>query len=396
MPNFQYQALNNQGQEVRGALEAENLFDLSVKLKKQEIYLVKVIEKNAISASNKISLIDIVSSTRQLATLLEAGLSLDSALYFLEEQFKGRALAQIFAQIYQSIKGGESFSQSLSKHPKQFNNLYVSMVYAGEKAGNLDQVLSRLADLLENQMKLRGRIEVILAYPVLMLCIGTGVLFFLLSFVVPMIAEMFVQLGRQLPLPTLILITISSFFKKFWWLLLLIAAIFIFSARFYIRKPKGRLFFDQLKLRAPMVSELFLKASVTNLSRTLCSLLAGGVEIITALEIVKDTSSNQVISKAVESVKESVSKGARLSSALERHKVFPPLFIRMVSAGEKSGQLPQMLLKSSEIYENELTVSVNKLVALLEPALILAVGLIVGFIVLAILLPIMSMSQLVR
>ena len=396
MPNYDYQALDKAGKDFFGSLEAETSGDLGAKLKEKELYLVKIVnnEKN-IKGTKKTSLTELAVATRQLAILLQSGFPLTEAFSFLVEQFKNKQLGGIIEDIRQQVRSGSSFNQALSRYSKVFGPIYINMVRAGEIAGTLDSVLFRLAGLLENQIKLRGRLQVILTYPAIMVFVGTGVLFFLLMFVVPMVSKIFIQMDQSLPLPTVILMSVSLALKKFWWIILSLLTGIFFLFKVYIRKQKGKLFFDRLKLRVPVISDLFIKGSIINFSRVLSTLLDSGVEILAALDIAKNTADNQVISSAISSSKDLVSKGSSVSSSLEKSGVFPTMFIRMVAAGEKSGQIQNLLSKSADIYENELTTSLNRFVAMLEPGVILIMGLVVGFIVLAILLPILEMSQLV-
>jgi len=399
MSNFSYQAINKQGRQCRGSLEAGSQQDLSVKLKGKGLYLTKVISGEIKTVSSrKTSLAEIIAVTRHLGTLLGAGFPLAEALSFLIKQFKGKPFGKVISKIHQDVKSGSSFHQALSRHPNQFSSLYINMVHAGELSGTLDAILFRLADFFENQQKLRSRLQTIFIYPVIMALVGGGVLFFLLAFVVPIVSEIFIQMNQSqsLPLPTVVLIAVSSFFKKFWWIMLVFLGGMFFSLGLYARKPKGKLFFDKLKLRTPFFCGFFLKASIVNFSRTLATLLAGGMELLRALDIVKDTADNKIVSGAIGFLKKSVSRGASFYSALEGAGIFPLMFIQMVSAGEKSGQLEQLLAKSADIYEDDLTSLINRLVAILEPGIILVMGLAVGFIVLAILLPIFEMSQLIR
>lgn len=397
MPTFHYQALDKEGKEKTGILEAHTREELISRLKDKQLYLINAeIKKGRLVNLKTTPFIEIVTATRQLANLLMAGLPLVEALSFLMSQFEHKPLGEVLSDIHQRVKSGFSFHYALSQHPKEFSPLYVNMVYAGEVSGTLEVILFRLADLLEQQLNLANRLKTIFIYPTIMLLMGGGVLFFLLTFIVPVVTQVFNQTQQTLPLPTVILINISSWLKKFWGLILMVMGTTLFSLRFAQKKRKIKLFFDRLKLRIPIVSFLCIHTNIINLSRTLATLLGGGVELVKALAVVRETVTNGVIANAISRWQELLIKGVSIASSLEQIKIFPPLFVRMAAAGEKSGKLKELFYKTADIYQSELTTTLNRLVTILELGMILLIGVIIGFIVLAILLPIMEMSQLIR
>ena len=305
-------------------------------------------------------------------------------------------LKKILAQIKESVNEGNSLASSLAKHPKIFSQIYVNMVRAGEESGSLDLVLYRLSELTEHQQALRGRLKAALIYPLFMLLIGALVLFFLITFIVPNITKIFDEMHQVLPLPTLILIGTSGFLKSFWWLVLGGLGCGALVMRRLIRTPKGRHIWDRFKLVMPVVGPINTRTAMARFSRTLGSLLQNGVPLLTALGIVKNIVSNTLMAQAIDTSMADIQSGKALSASLSRSKWFPPLAIQMISAGEQSGEIEAMLNKIAEIYEGEVESQVLAITSLLEPVMILFMGLTVGFIVISILLPIFEMNQMIR
>ena len=401
MQVFHYRALDKQGKEHTGSIEAVSLVELQTNLRRQGLYLVDTNVKNLQTKRKglefkNVTQIELAAATRQLATLLTAGLPLLEALTVVIDQIDRRQLGVILMDVREAVKSGTSLSDALSRHPRVFFDLYVNMVKAGEASGALEAVLVRLADFIEKQVALRNRIQVLLTYPCLMLIIGSIVLFFLFTFVIPIVSEVFVQMRATLPLPTLILIKLSWILQRLWWAILGVLFAIVFLINRYTHTKNGALLFDKFKLGMPIAGTLFLKAALSRFSRSIATLLSGGVELLTALEIVRLTAGNRVISQAIGSVRNSVSKGADIATSMKETGIFPPLVMHMVAAGEKSGQLDKLLTKVADVYEEELMQAVNRLMAILEPGLILIMGLVVGFVVISILLPIFEMTQLIR
>jgi general secretion pathway protein F len=284
----------------------------------------------------------------------------------------------------------------MKSHPRAFSGLYTNMIQAGETSGALDVVLARLADFQENQVKLRNKIWATMTYPVMMLFIGMGVMVFLFTFVIPQVTRVFEDLGQALPLPTLVLISISNFFRFYWWVIIGVILILTFALAKYIKTPKGKVVYDRLILKAPLFGKIIKLIAISRFSRTLSTLLASGVPLITSMDIVKAVVNNSVLSKVLEDTKDRVREGETLSEPLKRSGIFPSMVIQMITVGERSGELERMLAKVSDAYDNEVDTTVAGLTSLLEPVMILVMGIIVLFVVLSILLPIFEMSQVVR
>lgn len=333
--------------------------------------------------------------TRQLATLVGAGFPLVSALDALVPQTRSKVFKKIMVQVKDAIVEGKSFAGALSQYSGVFSSLYINMVKAGETSGTLEIVLEQLADITEKQQALKGRIRTALAYPVLMMIIGALVLFLLLTFIVPTITSIFSDMNQVLPAPTRFLIAVSGFFKSFWWILLIGIALMLVGVRSAKKTIGGRYVIDRALLWLPLLGPVIRKLSVARFARTLGSLLKNGVTMLTSMEIVKNIAGNSLISRAIEDATQEVSKGQGLGVSLGRAEVFPDLAIQMIQVGEQSGELEQMLEKMSVVYENEAETSILGMTSLLEPLMILCMGLIMGFIVLSICLPIFEMNQLV-
>jgi general secretion pathway protein F len=408
MPVYEYTALDIKGKTISGIIDADSSRTARQKLRSSKIFPVSIEEvhdtskiktKKSFSFKDSFSRVrpyEISMMTKQLATLLGAGLPLVSAMDALISQIRSQAFKKMLAKIKDSIVEGNSFARSLSLFPGTFSSLYINMVKAGETSGALDIVLDRLADITEKQEALKNRIRAAMAYPVLMSLIGMLVLFFLLTFIVPNITSIFSEMNETLPAPTLFLIKISAFFKNYWWMILIVLAISLFSLNSVRKTVKGRYFFDKTKLLLPRFGILAKKIAVARFSRTLGSLLDNGVPLLSSLEIVKNIVDNALISDAIEAASKEVGRGQGLGPALAGTKMFPDLTIQMILVGEQSGKLEAMLDKIADVFENEVENSIMSMTSLLEPVMILIMAVIVGFIVLSICLPIFEMSTLIR
>jgi general secretion pathway protein F len=408
MPVYEYTALDRAGKNVSGIIDADSTVAARQKLRATGKFPVQVNESTVKTKSesaagfslsslfNRVAPDDIHALTRQLATLLNAGIPLVGALDALMEQTTSPPLKKIIAQIKESVNEGNSLTVSLTKHPKLFSNIYINMVRAGEASGSLDVVLERLAEFGEHQQALKGRFQAALVYPIFMAIIGSGVLFFLLSFVVPNLTRIFTEMKQVLPLPTTILIWFSGFMRSYWWAIVLLMVAAIFGIKEFIRKPKGRHIWDTLKLRAPVIGQINRQIALSRFGRTLGSLLQSGVPLITSLQIVRNIVNNVLIGTVIDEAMEDIQAGKSLNFALSRSIWFPPVFRQMVAVGEQSGDLERMLQKIAESYEREVETRIAGMTALIEPIMILLMAVIVGFIVISILLPIFEMNQMVR
>ncbi|UCF83111.1 MAG: type II secretion system inner membrane protein GspF [Desulfobacteraceae bacterium] len=408
MPVYEYTALDGAGKNVNGIIDADSAVVARQKLRGSGIFPVRVKEtsskpKDVPSGSISVSSLfkrirpgELSATTRQLSILLGAGVTLVGSLDALIFQAANPVLKKIMAQIKESVNEGKSLAFSLSQHPKVFSQIYINMVRAGEASGSLDLVLDRLAEFSERQDALRGRFRAALAYPVFMFFIGSVILFFLITFIVPNITKIFSEMHQTLPLPTLALIGLSSFLKLFWWLVLLVLGGCIMLLKKLIKTPKGNHIWNEIKLRIPILGTINMKMAMARFGRTLGSLLQSGVPLITALQIVRNIVNNTLIAEVIDNAMEDIEAGASLATPLAQSLWFPPIAIQMISVGEQSGELENMLNKIADIYERETESQIMALTSMLEPVMILVMGVVVGFIVISILLPIFEMNQMIR
>ena len=404
MPTFTYTARGRDGKKITGTLTAENRQAVSQMLISRGLTAETVQAMTGAQAGKKMGRTDrkvktgeLLVFTRQLSTIVSAGLPLLQGLDILAEQTEDANFAAVIYAIGEDVESGSSFSEALRKYPQVFPDLYVSMVRAGEAGGDLDGVLLQLADYLEAMAELRRRIKSAMTYPVaalsLILLISAG----LIVWVVPQFQEIFSTLGATLPKPTLILIAASNVLRS--WKVLIVIAVFIgiiMAIRAYGTTAGGRYNLDALKLRIPVFGQLQRKVSISRFTRTLSALTRSGVAILQALEIVERTAGNEVFARIVAEAGDSVRSGQTLAEPLSRSDQFPPMVTRMIAVGEKTGALEQMLTKISDFYDSEVKATVDSLTSLIEPILIMMMGIIVGGIVLALFLPIFSMSQNIK
>jgi general secretion pathway protein F len=338
---------------------------------------------------------DLVAFTQQLATLLEAGLPIDRALGIQEELTASPRLRAIIGDLLRSVRGGTSLGEALAKHhPRPFSRLYVNMVRAGERGGFLEQTLRRLAEFLEEAQEFRDALVSALIYPTLLAAVGSAAVIFLMTFVIPRFADIFRDLGSTIPLPTQVLLMISAWLRRYWWAITGAALATALALRVWMATPAGRLQADRILLRLPMLGPIALLTEVARFARITGTLLRSGVPMLAALAVVKDMMGNQVLARAVDSLGDGVRGGAGLSKPMVDTGVFPALAIHMVRVGEETGRLDEMLLKVGATFETDTRKNLKRMVALIEPGIILVMGLVVGFIVVAMLLAILSITDI--
>lgn len=407
MPIFEYEALNSSGKLVKGMIDAESARAARNKLRGLSIYPIQIKEESetnvlALRQSpfslffRKVKARDLVSAFRQLATLAEAGIPLTSSLTALVDQLHNPLLKKVFTQVRERVREGNSLAEALALHPQIFPRLFIGLVRAGEASGTLPLSLARWADFSEQQIDMQERIRAAMTYPIFMFIIGLGVLFFLLTFVIPTVTKIFADLGQSLPLPTLILITISNFFSRYWWFALLIMLLFFFLIKRYMQSAAGILFRDRWRLKLPLIGDLHRQLVISRWARTMSTLLEGGLPLISSLQISQEVVGNVLFRKALAQTEERVRGGEELSFALQENGLFPALVVEMVSVGEKSGYLAKVLEKIAAHLERETEIEIRRRMSLLEPVMILVMGVAVGFVALSVLLPILEMSQAIR
>jgi type IV pilus assembly protein PilC len=411
MEKFNYTAVTKDGADIKGTIEAVNLTDALMKIKekgyfpsevipaqlsaKKKMFWGSLLEKLSFLklTERKVKEIDLVIFTRQLSVLLDAGLSLVRGLYTLKKQSRFKAMNAIIADIVDMIESGRAFSDALAHYPETFSKVYINIVKAGETGGAMDQVLRRLADYLERNLKLRQRIKAALIYPSLVLAVSVIILILVIVFVIPRFMEMFQDTGIALPFLTLFVLSMSNFLLSKWYLFLVGIVLLMVFYKMLLSNFRFRKGIDKLKLNLPIVGELIQKLIAARFARTLSTLLSGGVPILRALELTKEVSGNEIVAAAIADVSEHVKEGGFISKVLENNPAFPQLMINMIAVGEESGSLDKMLAKVADTYEEEVDVTANTLTALLEPVLVIVMGGIVLLIVLAMFLPLLTLIQ---
>jgi len=385
-------------------VDADSAAEARRKLRAARVHVLEIAEAGEARAASaggriewrRIRTADLASATRQWAMLLHSGMALVPALGALVEQLGDHPLGRVLGRVRDRVNEGMALARALEEHPRVFPEVYVNMVGAGEAGGELESVLSRLADMLERRARLGNKVRAAMAYPAFMSLVAAGVVVFLLTFVVPSIAKLFVEMKRTLPWPTVALIAVSDFLRDYLWAVGAAALTIWGLFRLWAATESGRLLRDRWALKVPLFGPLFLKIAVSRFARTLGTLLASGVTILDALDIVKRVTGNACLARTIEDVKQSVRHGDSIANPLRRSGVFPPIVCHLVASGERGGNVEEGLLKVADIYDNEVESSVVALTSLLEPILILVMGLVVGFIVLAILLPVFEINQAIR
>jgi len=402
MPTYRYKAYAAGGGANVGAIEAESPREAQQALRQRGLYATEVVPESAVSPAvtglfrRGITLAELSLMTRRLATLVGSSVPLYEAMTTLYEQEADGELKRTISRVRDRLSQGANLAAALAAEPAVFGESYVSMVAAGEAGGALDTILERLAEFLEDQREVKSRVTAALAYPLLMILVGGGVMLFLLGFVIPKIVVMFEQNKAALPLITVLLIKTSAFIRQGWWALLILAAAGVVAYRKLTRREPFRLKRDRFFLSLPLAGSLLRTLILSRFARVLGLLLASGVPVIRATEITGDVVVNRVYRTFLRNARERLAEGAGFSQILKGSELFPPLLVHMIAVGEKGGELEAMLLKAGAAFEKEFDTGVTRFMSLLEPLLVLAMGVAVGTIVIAVLLPIFQLNQLVK
>lgn len=424
MANYQYLALDTKGEQTTGVISAATESEAIQQLRAKGLYPTQISEEGKAKGKGKVVPLkakgkakgvakaktvakgkvggsikpkSLAIFTRQLATLIDSGLPLLRSLTVLEKQEPNPVLRATVIALAENVQGGSTFSESLAQHPKIFNKLYINMVKAGELGGVLETVLNRLSEYQEKAEKLKSKIVSAMVYPAIVMIIAVGILVFLLIFIVPKFTEMFSNTGSELPLISQIVFGMSAFFlaNPFWVpnvvFVFIAVGIFVFLFKLWGKTPPGRLMIDTMVLKIPILGDLQRKSAVSRFARTLGTLVTSGVPILQALNITRDTAGNVIISRAIDKVHEAVKEGETIVTPLQASGVFPNMAISMVDVGEETGQLPEMLLKVADVYDDEVDNAVTALTSVLEPIMIVILALIVGAVVFALFLPLIKM-----
>lgn len=412
MPVYQYRGYRADGASATGIIDAESPKVARLKLRKDGVFPTEMAEQEGASRTMTtrpgatpvagvgrtpaLTVTDVALMTRQLATLLVAGLPLVDALGVLMDQTERKGVKGLLADIREAIRGGASYSAVLERYPRDFSPIYVHMVRAGEASGALDQILFRLAEFLEKQLALKNKVTNAILYPAIMLVVGTLVLFFLVTFVVPKITAVFAHSKQALPWPTVVLMEVSHFCLNYWMVLLggLLGVIWV--VRRALRTEAGAVLADRILLKVPLIGQVARMVSISRLASTLATMLSSGVQLLDALDVSKRVMNNRILEQAVEEARQNIREGETIAEPLKRSGEFPPLVTHMIAVGEKSGEMEEMLRRVGQIYDGEVDRVITRFTSLLEPVMIVVMGVIVLFIVVAILLPIFEMGQMVR
>ena len=402
MPIYAYKGMDRTGKEVKSSINVESIIAAKTRIKSMGIMLIDIKEERAKGTTaggsmfrigGSVSVDDLALMTRQLATLIRAKIQIVEALQALVDQVEDQNLRLVLSDLRQKVNEGASLAKALGDHPKVFNNIYINMVEAGEASGTLEIVLLRLADFTEAQVKLKNKIKGAMTYPAIMGVFGFGMMNVIFIFVIPKMAKIFTSTKRELPLITKICIWISEFMQGYWWAIIAGMIGSFFAFRHYINTPSGRAVWDRAILRLPIVGILIKMINVSRFCSTLGTLMQSGVPILTAMTIVKNLISNVHMADAVEKARVSVSEGASLTQPLIQSGYFPPLVTHMIRLGERSGELEPMLKIISENYEDQVQSRIGGLTSVLEPIMMICLGGAVGFIVFAVVIPMMDLNQ---
>jgi type IV pilus assembly protein PilC len=406
MPLFEYFVKDPKGKDQHGTQEASDLNSMVTALRSQGYIIIRIAEAKKQSdfvkglvgpsksegKSGSIKIDDLVIFSRQMATLVAAGIPIVQALDILAEQSEKAKLKSILRDIHREVQGGKSFSEALVKHKKIFSDLFINLIKAGETSGSLEEILDRLASYLEKTSALQKKVKSALMYPSTVSVMAFLITYGMMAGVIPKFATMFQGLNAKLPAPTVFLITLSNFLAAYWYVVFGGIFFVIVATRQILHTPAGKLAWDSLTLRLPIFGPIFIKVAVSKFARTLATLVRSGVPILSALEIVSKSSGNKRLEIVIKSVMESVKKGDTISLPLGKSGVFPQMVVRMIGIGEETGELEEMLIKIADFYDTEVDAAVDGLTSLIEPLVIAFLGIVIGGIVIAMFLPILTLS----
>lgn len=399
---YVYRVRDRSGKIISGAIEAESQSAVTNKLRQMGYIVLEISEKReAFSISlpgrkKKVKLKDLTVFSRQFATMINSGVSITRALAILSEQVENPTLAAVITQVQKDVEGGLSLSEALAKQEKIFPPIFVNMARAGEAGGVLDEVLLRIADHFESEANLRSRVKSAMTYPVAVFIFAITIAFVMITFIVPVFMNMFSSLGGDLPGPTKMLVALSDFIRSRWYVLFGTLAAVVYGFRAFKRNPRGRFIWDSFKLKMPVLGQLTRKMAIAKFARTFSTLISSGVPILQALDIVAETAENAVVTKAIRESRASIKEGESISKPLGASGVFPPMVVQMIAIGEETGALDSMLKKIADFYDGEVSATVDSLTSLLEPVLMVFMGVMIGGIVISLYLPMFSVISVLN
>ncbi len=397
---FVYEAKNKSGEKVKGSIEAENKSVIARQLREKGYFITQIKEKRSsidigefLSMHKRVKLKDLSIFSQQFAAMINAGISLVDALNILQDQTNHRHLQDVLANVRDDVETGVSLADAVSKHPETFPELYTQLIRAGESGGVLDSILDKLAAHYDRQDELNSMVKSALYYPAVILLVGIAVVIFLVTRVVPQFVGMFQDFGSELPLPTRMLLAISSFAQSYWWAILLVVLAAIFLLIRYRKTPSGREATDRWILKLPVIGDMMRKVYISRFSSTLAILIDSGVDLLTALTIVEDVVGNRVYSEILTDARVQVREGSNLSDPLENSGEFPPMVVHMLRVGEETGAIGEMLNKVSRFYDRQTEAAVEGAISLIEPIMIVLLAVMVGFVAISIVTPMFDMFQ---
>ncbi len=395
MPTYRYSAMDQSGRTVTGTLEADSFELVRAKLSDLSYHVLSIKQaktgsalEGAFASIQRVKLRDLVVFSRQFATMVDAGLSVVKCLDILQKQARNPKMKEVTGEVKRDVAGGMSLTEALQKHPRIFSPLYVNMIRSAEAGGILDLVLDRLATFLEKEQETRNKIKSAMTYPAVVFCFACLMLVGLLFFVLPKFKGIFETMGLELPLTTKILLNSSDYMKNYWYIAIVVMAGIVVLVKALARTERGKYAIDAAKLRLPIFGDLILKTGVSRFARTFGTLITSGVPVLRALDIVSDTAGNRVISETVMRARSSIKEGEKISTPLFGSKIFPVMVTQMIAIGEETGRLDQMLVKVANFYDDEVDNTLKSLTSLIEPLMIVGLGLIVGFIAVSVISPI--------
>ncbi len=405
MPIFEYTGTDRLGSALKSTVEAESIKSAKQKVKKSGVVLLSISEKAAsksrmstlfptLSGASSVSLPVLAVTTRQFASLIKANIPLVEALGALVDQTENIKLKSVLADVRQQVNEGSSLKNALLRHAKIFSPIFINMVESGEASGTLPLVLTRLADFMEAQVRLRQKVTSAMTYPLLMALIGGGLMLMIFTFVIPKLATIFTSMNKKLPWYTQALMDFSFFLTHYWWVLILGGFFFGFLVKRYYSTPKGKVKKDRLLLKLPLFGEIVRMVAVSRFASTMATLLNGGVPLVTALGIVKSVVNNEVLANAIVQAKENITEGQSISEPLKRSGEFPSMLLHMISIGERTGELPPMLEMVSQNYEEQVNAKIDRMTSMLEPLMIVGMGISVGIIVMAVFVPLLELQKI--
>ena len=403
MATFVYKVRDRTGKVFTGTMEGDNRSSVVSRLREMDYFITSIQEKKKsalfstqITLFQRISPKDLTIFYRQFATMVNAGLTLVNSLEILTEQVENKTLSNIVKTVKSDVEAGSTLADAMAKYPNVFSELYISMVRAGEIGGVLDEILNKIADLMEKEFALRQKIKSAMSYPTFVIGAAVIMAIFMLTFILPQFVGVFAQFGGKLPALTQFFVTLTILFNRFWYIFFIIFAALIFVFLSYIKTPNGKLIFDRFKLNAPIIGEINKKSAISRFTRILGTLIKSGVPILEALQVSSNAIGNLVISAAVLSAKTKIKEGQSISGPLAASGVFPPMVTQMIMVGEESGELEEMLVKVAKFYDEEVDRSVEKLTSIIEPLMMVFIGLTIGTMIIAMYLPIFNMVNLIR